>query len=90
MCVTVPLSIPTVGKVTIVTNVNHRYNFVDPASDVHTQHIERLWGSARWRNKVQRGTARSFLQFMWRNGLAGSDPFEAILKAKGEFWPPGN
>ena len=40
--------------------VNHRYNFLDPDSGVHTQGIERLWGSAKWRNKRQRGTVSKF------------------------------
>ncbi|KAF0752823.1 dual specificity protein phosphatase CDC14B-like [Aphis craccivora] len=31
--------------------VNHLYNFFDPTTGAHTQMIERLWGSAKWRNK---------------------------------------
>jgi len=38
--------------------VNHSYNFVDPSTYAHTQNIERLWGSVKWRNKCRRGTAR--------------------------------
>jgi len=36
--------------------VNHKFNFVSPGTDIHTQNIERQWGSAKWRNKRQRGT----------------------------------
>ena len=33
-------------------------NFIDPGTGVHTQTVERMWGSAKWRNKRHRGTAR--------------------------------
>lgn len=65
--------------------VNHRYNFIDPITGVHTQHIERLWGSAKWRNKRQRGTSRSNLdmylaEFMWRNNVVVDNIFDMWLK----------
>ena len=64
--------------------VNHKYNFVDPRTGTHTQNIERLWGSAKWRNKRQRGTARSNLdsylvEFLWRQSVRGSDVFATLL-----------
>ena len=34
-------------------SVNHRYNFIDPLAGENTQQIERLWGSAKWRNKKE-------------------------------------
>ena len=40
--------------------VNHRYYFVDPETEANTQKIERLWGSAKSRNKRQRDSAASF------------------------------
>ena len=40
--------------------VNHRYNFIDPETAANTQKIERLWGSAKWRNKRQRYSVSSF------------------------------
>uniref|UniRef100_A0A0K0FJS7 DDE_Tnp_IS1595 domain-containing protein n=1 Tax=Strongyloides venezuelensis TaxID=75913 RepID=A0A0K0FJS7_STRVS len=51
--------------------VNHKNNFVDPESEAHTQTVERMWGSAKWRNKKQRGTHRTMLdsylvEFIWR------------------------
>ncbi|GFR27929.1 DDE_Tnp_IS1595 domain-containing protein [Trichonephila clavata] len=75
--------------------VNHKYNFVDPDTGVHTQHVERMWGSAKWRNKKQRGTARHHLdsyliEFTWRQAQAvnGEDGFQSVLKAIAKRFPP--
>lgn len=75
--------------------VNHSLNFVDPVTGVHTQNIERLWESAKERNKKQNGTHRQMLdsylcEFMWRKRVqtAGLDPFETILNHIATFWPP--
>jgi len=42
--------------------VKHSYNFIDLSTHAHTQGIERLWGSAKSRNKHYRGTARHHLK----------------------------
>ncbi|GFQ86141.1 transposase, ISXO2-like domain-containing protein [Trichonephila clavata] len=75
--------------------VNHKYNFVDPDTGVHTQHVERMWGSAKWCNKKQRGTARHHLdsyliEFIWRQAQAvkGEDCFQSVLKAIAKRFPP--
>lgn len=74
--------------------VNHKYNFVNPDDpSVHTQTVERMWGSAKWRNKKHRGTARHHLksylaEFMWRQYIGKEDPFEAILNGIKDFWAP--
>ena len=74
--------------------VNHKKNFVDPKTKVHTQNIERLWGKLKTRNKRERGTRAKMLdgylfEFAWRQQLQGRDPFDAILEAMREGWPLG-
>ncbi|GFQ97985.1 DDE_Tnp_IS1595 domain-containing protein [Trichonephila clavata] len=74
--------------------VNHKYNFVDPDTGVHTQHVERMWGSAKWRNKKQRGTAHHLdsylIEFIWRPAQAvnGEGGFQSVLKAIAKRFPP--
>lgn len=65
--------------------VNHKYNFVDPNSGANTQKVERMWGSAKWKNKKMRGTHRHHLptylsEFMWRQKNRHKNAFEEILK----------
>ena len=73
--------------------VNHKYNFVDPNAGTHIQIVERIWGSAKWRNKKHWGTARHhfklyLLAFMWRKYVAEGDVFKALLEAIMAFWLP--
>ena len=42
--------------------VNHKCNFIDLKTGKHTQKIEKLWVSVKWRNKKHRGTARHHLE----------------------------
>uniref|UniRef100_A0A0N5BKW6 DDE_Tnp_IS1595 domain-containing protein n=1 Tax=Strongyloides papillosus TaxID=174720 RepID=A0A0N5BKW6_STREA len=73
--------------------VNHKYNFVDPESGAHTQTVERMWGSAKWRNKKQRGTDRNMLdsylaEFIWRKNNRENDLFIKALQDIAALWPP--
>jgi len=54
-----------------------------------------MWGSAKWRNKRQRGTKRDFLdtylsEFMVREEMkaADEDSFDSILQKIAAYWPP--
>ena len=74
--------------------VNHSLNFIDPSTGAHTQTVERLWGSAKERNKRQRGKKRELLdsymqEFMLRQEVwRGGDLFEFMLNAIADNWPP--
>lgn len=73
--------------------VNHSYYFIDPATGAHTQNVERMWRTAKERNKRQSGTARHMLdsymcEYMWRSRLHARDPFETVLQHIVDFWPP--
>ncbi|CEF60081.1 Transposase, ISXO2-like domain-containing protein [Strongyloides ratti] len=64
--------------------VNHKYNFVDPLTNAHTQNIERVWRSVKERSKRQCGTRRSMLEgymyeFTWRQKNKKKE-FESILR----------
>ena len=76
--------------------VNHSYNFLNPDDpSIHTQTVERMWGSAKWRNKRHRGTKRDFLktylaEFMVRQEMKadGVDAFDSILAKVAGLWTP--
>ncbi|CEF60518.1 Transposase, ISXO2-like domain-containing protein [Strongyloides ratti] len=64
--------------------VNHKYNFVDPLTNAHTQNIERVWRSVKERSKKHNGTHRSMLEgymheFTWRKKNKDNE-FESILR----------
>lgn len=74
--------------------VNHKYNFIDPDTGVHTQTVERMWGSAKWRNKRHRGTARHHLEsylseFIWRQHQIKENRacFESMLNSISTLFP---
>ena len=75
--------------------VIHKYNFIDPNAGVHTQTVERVWGSAKWRNKRHRGTARHHLesylsQYIWRQHQVkeNRDCFDSMLNSISANIPP--
>ncbi|CEF60069.2 Transposase, ISXO2-like domain-containing protein [Strongyloides ratti] len=69
--------------------VNHKYHFVDPLTNAHTQSIERVWRSVKERNRRHNGTHRSMLngymyEFTWRKRNKGKE-FDAILRDIASF-----
>ena len=69
--------------------VNHRYNFVDPVTGAHTQHVESYWNRIKTWLKPKKGVIRANLQsylneFIWKDNHAriGNNPdrcFDEIL-----------
>ena len=64
--------------------VNHRRNFVDPATGAHTQSIESCWNRVKYELKKAKGCRREHLQshldeFMWRDWYGGNDIFRSIV-----------
>ncbi|KAG0422854.1 hypothetical protein DMUE_6178 [Dictyocoela muelleri] len=58
--------------------VNHRYNFVNPVTGVHTQNIESLWNKLKKRLKIQNGNSFNSLklnlrEWMWKDNICKND-----------------
>ena len=78
------------------STVNHSKNFLNPRDpDINTQRIERLWRSAKRRNKIQCGTHRHHLrsyidEFLFRRSakINNISVFDAILNGISTFMPP--
>jgi hypothetical protein len=76
--------------------INHSKNFLNPTDpDIHTQNIERLWRSAKRRNKIQCGTHRHHLrgyidEFLFRRSanINNNSVFDEILNGINNFMPP--
>ena len=76
--------------------INHSTNFMHPADQtIHTQNIERLWRSAKRRNKLQSGTARHHLkayinEFIFRRHvqIRNLDLFDELLDGIAGYMPP--
>ena len=76
--------------------INHSKNFLNPADpDTHTQNIERLWRSAKRKNKIQNGTHRHHLrgyidEFLFRRSanINNISVFDAIWNGISTFMPP--
>lgn len=75
--------------------MKHKYNFIDPDTDMHTQNIESIWRSGKWRNKKHRGTSHHYFEsylaeFMWRKRQASNDNdmFHAIPIAIAKHFRP--
>ena len=70
--------------------VNHTYNFVNPATNAHTQHVESYWNRIKtWlkpKKGVGRGNLSSYLdEFIWKDHFGRYDrahpdrAFDAII-----------
>ncbi|XP_071578802.1 uncharacterized protein [Temnothorax nylanderi] len=72
--------------------VNHSYNFVDPESGAHTQHIERVWREVRG-NIPRYGTkSEHFLgylsEYLFKRVYKRLERIEAFFEIIAEMYPP--
>lgn len=68
---------------------NHMYSFVDP-TEILTQKVERLWGSAIWKNMKRWGMAQHHLklylaEFIWKHHIGCANVFKLLLKTIAEL-----
>ena len=74
--------------------VNHSICFVDPATGVHTQHIESYWNRAKLKLKRMKGCHSEQLpsyldEFMWREryGKSSKEAWENIIRNIAQQYP---
>ncbi|XP_071576627.1 uncharacterized protein [Temnothorax nylanderi] len=72
--------------------VNHSYNFVDPESGAHTQHIERVWREVR-ANIPRYGTKSEHLlgylsEYLFTRAYKRLERIEAFFEIIAEMYPP--
>ena len=87
-------AVATLPPVASHSTVNHSLHFVDPATGVHTQHIECYW--ARVKNKIKRMKGchaheiPSYLdEFMWRErfGKTRNEALHSIFQDIAQIYP---
>lgn len=79
--------VQSLPNVTSHSTVNHSLHFVDPATGVHTQHIESYWNRVKHKFKRMKGVhlqqMASYLdEYMWRerHGKTTSLAFQNIIR----------
>ena len=72
----------------------HSLHFVDPATGVHTQHVESYWNRVKVKLKRMKGCHLHQLpgyldEFMWRerHGKTGKEAFSSILRDIAQQYP---
>lgn len=74
--------------------VNHSQNFVDPATGVHTQHIESYWNRVKTKLKRMKGVQKTMMEgyldeFMWkeRYGTTRREAFQSLCRDIALWYP---
>ena len=74
--------------------VNHSVNFVDPATGVHTQHIESYWDRVKTKFKRMKGVQKTMMagyldKFMWkeRYGKTRREAFQSLCRDIALWFP---
>lgn len=73
--------------------IKHSYTVIDSEARQLGDRTEKLWDFVKKRNHIQRGTVRQYfesylIEFLWRNRIGCSDPFDAILTSIKNHSPP--
>lgn len=74
--------------------VNHSIQFVDPATGVHTQHIESYWNRVKTKFKRMKGVQETMIpsyldEYMWRerHGRTGSSAMNSLFRDIARRYP---
>jgi transposase-like protein len=72
------------------STVNHKLNFINPQTGVHTQNAESFWGKIKYRVKIKKGIVGSELksycnEWMWRENV-GFGKFINLIELCKIYW----
>jgi hypothetical protein len=75
-------------------SVNHKQNFVDPITGIHTQNVESYWNKQKLSIKKMKGMKRKYKEmylweFMWRDRFIVT-PFDSICSHIKRYYIPLN
>ncbi|KYN50401.1 hypothetical protein ALC57_00038, partial [Trachymyrmex cornetzi] len=72
--------------------VNHSYNFVDPDTGAHTQHIERIWREVRGNipryGRREDHFVRYLAEFLFKRAYDYAERIETFFDIIAEMYPP--
>jgi hypothetical protein len=63
---------------------NHKHNFADPATSMHTQNVQWIWELSKWHNKEHQGTTSHLQEYYLAKFIGIINSTRRILSTS--FW----